>query len=97
MIQKKDSTTLGVMLGLFLPLILMSIFILFYSRQFSSLQNCIKHMITFDIMYKALSVSLMPGAGLFFLWSKINKLNQARGVLMMSLFYGVFVVILYMM
>jgi hypothetical protein len=38
----------------------------------------------------------MPGAGLFFIWSKMNKINQARGVLLMTLFYGVFVMLLYM-
>jgi hypothetical protein len=95
--QKKDSTTLGVFVGLLLPLILLSSFILYSSPKFGSIVACIEHFQNFNILYKALSVSLMPGAGLFFMWSHQNKLNQARGVLMMSLFYGVIVLLLYMM
>lgn len=95
--QKKDSTTLGVFVGLLMPAILMGIFILYSSPKFGSIAATLEHFQNYNIMYKALSVSLMPGAGLFFLWSRMNKLNQARGVLMMSLFYGIFVLVLYMM
>ncbi len=95
--KKNDSTTLGVFVGLLLPMIFMAIFILYSSARFDSVAMCVMHFQNYNILYKALSVSLMPGAGLFFIWSKMNKLNQARGVLMMSLFYGVLVLVLYMM
>lgn len=97
MIQNNsDSTTKGALIGLILPAIIMSIFILVSSSRFDSIGVTIKYYQTFDILYKVLSLSLMPGAGLFFLWSKNNKLNQARGTLLMTMFYGIFVLILYM-
>ncbi|MGD9992497.1 MAG: hypothetical protein AB7S69_04290 [Salinivirgaceae bacterium] len=96
--QKRDSVSLGVFVGLMLPLILMAAFIVYSynTTGLNSLISVVKHYQSYNILYKILSVSLMPGAGLFFYWSRINKLNQARGVLMMSLFYGVMVLVLYM-
>jgi len=94
--QKNDSTTLGVIVGFLLPLIVSFTIILFSSSHFESVKATIDHFQKYDILYKILSLSLMPGAGLFFIWSKMNKINQARGVLLMTLFYGVFVILLYM-
>ncbi|MDA3892687.1 MAG: hypothetical protein PF517_13570 [Salinivirgaceae bacterium] len=95
--NKKDSTAVGAIIGLFLPLIFMGAIILFSSSKFESIKATIDHFQTFDLLYKILSISLMPGAGLFLIWSKTNKLNQARGTLLMTLFYGVFVILLYLM
>lgn len=98
MLQKKsDSTTKGLVIGFILPLIFMSIIILVSSSKFDSIKATIDHFQTFGLLYKILSISLMPGAGLFLIWSNTNKLNQARGTLMMTFFYGVFVLLLYMM
>jgi len=98
MIRKNsDSATLGMIIGFILPLIFMSIIILFSSSKFDSIKATIDHFQTFGLLYKILSISLMPGAGLFLLWSNSNKLNQARGTLIVTLFYGVFVILLYMM
>ncbi len=94
--QKNDSTTLGVIVGFLLPLIVSFTIILFSCSHFESVKATIDHFQKYDILYKILSLSLMPGAGLFFIWSKMNKINQARGVLLMTLFYGVFVILLYM-
>ncbi len=90
---KRDSVSLGVFVGLILPLILVAAFIVY---SYKTTGSVVKHYQAYNILYKILSVSLMPGAGLFFYWSRINKLNQARGVLTMSLFYGVLVLVLYM-
>jgi hypothetical protein len=94
--QKNDSITLGVIVGFLLPLVVSFAIIFFSSSHFESIKATINHFQEYDILYKILSVSLMPGAGLFFIWSKMNKINQARGVLLMTLFYGVFVMLLYM-
>lgn len=93
--KNKDSITAGVIIGLVLPLILMAAIILYSSKNFESIKATIDHFQNFDLLYRILSISLMPGAGLFLIWSK-NKINQARGVLLMTLFYGVFVILLYL-
>lgn len=93
--KNKDSTTKGVIIGLLLPLIVMSLIILYSSKNFESIKATIEHFQKFKLLYQILSISLMPGAGLFLIWSK-NKLNQARGVLLITLFYGVFVILLYL-
>jgi len=96
MFQKNnDSTSVGVIVGLILPLIVMGAIILFSSSRFDSIKATIDHFQQFGLLYKILSISLMPGAGLFLIWSK-NRINQARGVLLMTLFYGVFVMLLYL-
>ncbi len=96
-IQKnKDSTTLGALIGLILPLVCMSAIILISSTRFESVKATFDHFQRFGLLYKILSLSLMPGAGLFLLWSRgEKKINQARGVLLMTMFYGVFVILLY--
>ncbi len=96
MFQKNnDSTSVGVIVGLILPLIVMGAIILFSSSRFDSIKATIDHFQQFNLLYKILSISLMPGAGLFLIWSR-NRINQARGVLLMTLFYGVFVIMLYL-
>lgn len=94
--NNKDSIILGIISGLILPLVGLSIFSLIVIEKFDSYMEMIKHFQFYSVWYKVLSLSLMPGAGLFFLWSKAGKMNQARAVLLMTLFYGVFVVILYL-
>ena len=95
--KNSDSTSKGVLIGLLLPLVIMSGIILISSSKFESIEATITHFQTFGLLYKILSISLMPGAGLFLIWSNSDKLNQARGTLLMTLFYGVFVLLLYMM
>ncbi len=91
-----DSTIKGAVIGIILPIIGFFVFLLIAGNRFDTIAQAIKHFQAYNILYKALSLSLMPNAALFFLWSKINKINQARGVLIFTLFYGVGVVILYM-
>lgn len=93
--KSNDNPKLGLLLGFALPLISLTVFSLASLNRFDSIQHMISHFQTFNIWYKVLSLSLMPGAGLFFLWNKNGKLNQARSVLLMTMFYGIFVLILY--
>lgn len=93
--NKKDSIQLGTLVGLLLPLVGLLIFSLSVIGKFDTYTEMIKHFQFYNVWYKILSLSLMPSAGLFFLWSKAGKINQARGVMLMTLFYGIFVVMLY--
>jgi hypothetical protein len=93
--MNRDSVLTGVITGMVIPLIVMSAIILVSSSKFESIGATIDHFVKFNLMYKILSLSIMPGAGLFLIWSK-NKINQARGVLLATLFYGVFVILLYL-
>jgi hypothetical protein len=95
--SQNDSILKGVITGLVLPVICLSIIILALSTRFGSFSDCIRIYQNLGILYKILSLSMMPSAGLFFWWSseRVNKINQARGILMMTLFYGVFVIVLY--
>lgn len=96
MIQNNSgSTTKGAIIGLLLPIIMMGIILLVSSSKFESLGATIQHFQNYNLLYKILSISLMPGAGLFLIWSKGDKLNQARGTLVVTLFYGIFVLLLY--
>lgn len=93
---QNDSPYLGVLAGLILPLVGVAIFSLLMKGKFESIDHMINHFQLFDVWYKVLSLSLMPGAGLFFLWSKAGKMNQARATLLMTMFYGIFVIVLYL-
>ncbi len=93
---KNDLVSTGAIIGLILPILFFGGFILFSSSRFDSVMDCLQHFQRTGVLYKVLSLCLMPGVGLFFLWSKYDKLNQARGMLLMSMFYGIIVLILYM-
>lgn len=93
--RPKDSATIGAIIGIVLPLIIACIVLLVANNNFDSFQATYNHFKFYGLLYKVLSASLMPNALLFFLWSKQNKLNQARSILLMTLFYGVFVMFLY--
>lgn len=93
--KNNDNPKLGIFIGLLLPLIGLGVFSLAVINKFNSFKHMIEHFQILNLWYKLLTLSIMPNAGLFFLWSKSGKINQARSMLLMTLFYGVFVVILY--
>lgn len=93
--QSNDITSKGVAAGLLIPFFFMLFFFLIASKDFDSITHTIEHYQNFGLTYKILSLALMPGAGLFFMWSKNNKINQARGTLLATLAYGIVVLILY--
>jgi hypothetical protein len=97
-ISQTDSVLKGVLFGTFLPPVILAVILLVLTPRFDSFIACVKFYQNLGILYKMLSLCMMPGAGLFFWWSsaRVNKINQARGILMMTLFYGVFVLVLYM-
>lgn len=94
--QNSDIVSVGVVSGIILPILFVLGFLIYSSSRFDSIAETARYFQNVGIMYKIVSVCLMPGAGLFFLWSRQNKLNQARGILLATMFYGIFVLILYM-
>lgn len=95
-LNKRDSVAVGAIVGIVLPAIALGIFFLTVSHRFDSYTAAVKHFLLYDLMYKVVTMSLMPNVALFFFWSKKDKLNQARGTLLMTLFYGIFVILLFM-
>jgi hypothetical protein len=93
---KKDLVSIGIIIGLLLPVIFCGAFIAYSSSRFGSFMACYKHFQLIGLLYKIVSLSLMPGVGLFFLWTKYNMLNNARGMLLITMFYGIVVLLLYM-
>jgi len=93
--RKQDSIANGALAGLVLPIFGMSIFFALVSHRFESLTQCILYFYHYQLLYKIVTLSLMPGVGLFFIWSHFNKLNNARGLLMVTLLYGILVMILF--
>lgn len=93
---KKDIPQVGILLGLLLPLVGLGVFSLAVIHRFDSFKQMIEHFQLFGMWYKVLTLSMMPNVGLFFLWTKLNKMNQARSILLMTLFYGIFVIILFL-
>ncbi len=95
--KMKDTPAMGMLVGLVLPIICLGIFLplVAYGKGFESVAECVHHFQTFGVLYKIVSLSLMPNAGLFFWWTYRNRLNMARGVLSMCLLYGVAIVAIY--
>ncbi len=94
--KPKDNHIIGIITGLLLPLVGLLAFSLAVIGKFDDLTAMINHFQLFNMWYKILSLALMPNVAMFFIWSKKGKMYQARSVLLMTLFYGVFVVILYL-
>ncbi len=90
-----DITSKGLAAGLLIPFLLMLAILSISSQKFDSFTATIQHYQNFNLLYKTLSICLMPGAGLFFHWSKTGKINQARGTLFATLAYGLLVLYLY--
>lgn len=97
--KKFDTPICGMIIGLLLPMLCMLIFLplVAYGKGYESVGECVKHFQNFGVFYKIVSLSLMPGVGLFFWWSHKNYLNLARGVLSMCLLYGVAIIVIYFM
>lgn len=93
----KDTPALGMLIGLLLPIVCLCIFfpLVAYGKGYSSVGECIRHFQTFGVLYKIVSLSLMPNAGLFFWLTRKEHLNLARGILSVCLLYGVAIIAIY--
>lgn len=97
--KHNDSPVKGMLVGLLLPIVCLGIFLplVAYGKGFDSVSECVRHFKAFGVLFKIVSLSIMPNAGLFFWWTYRNRLNMARGVLAMCLLYGVAIVAIYFM
>lgn len=88
---------MGMIIGLILPLISLAILLplIAYGKGFDSVSSCVRQFQTFGVLYKIVSLSLMPSAGLFFWWMHRGRVNMARGVLSVCLLYGVAILVMY--
>jgi len=92
-----ESPIIGMIVGLILPLICLCVFfpLVAYFKDFESVSSCIHQFQTFGLLYKIVSLSLMPSAGLFFWWMHRGRVNLARGILSICLLYGVAILVMY--
>ena len=93
MILKKDSIGLGLILGLFAPLLGL-IFFKMYKFSVFSFRETFQFMIYepgFKTLSVALSLSLLLNALLFTIYINTNKDNTAKGIFITTLVYGLIV------
>jgi hypothetical protein len=93
MILKKDSIALGLILGLFAPL-LGIVFFKMYKFGVFSFKETFQFMIYepgFKTLSVALSLSLLLNALLFTIYINTNKDNTAKGIFITTLIYGLIV------
>ncbi len=93
MIFKKDSIGLGLILGLFAPLLGL-VFFKFYQLSSLTIVEAFQYMIYqpgFKLLSVALSISLLLNALLFTIYINTNKDNTAKGIFITTLIYGLIV------
>jgi len=93
MILKKDSIGLGLILGLFAPLLGL-VFFKMYKFSVFSFKETFQFMIYepgFKTLSVALSLSLLLNALLFTIYINTNKDNTAKGIFITTLVYGLIV------
>lgn len=93
MILKKDSVGLGIILGLFAPLLGL-VFFKFYQMETLTITEAFQYMIYqpgFKILSVALSLSLLLNALLFTIYINTSKDNTAKGIFITTLIYGLIV------
>lgn len=93
MILKKDSIGLGLILGLFAPLLGL-VFFKMYKFSVFSFKETFQFMIYepgFKTLSVALSLSLLLNALLFTIYINTNKDNTAKGIFITTLIYGLIV------
>ncbi|MBC7936249.1 MAG: hypothetical protein H7Y86_12940 [Rhizobacter sp.] len=93
MILKKDSIGLGLILGLFAPLLGL-VFFKMYKFSVFTFKETFQFMIYepgFKTLSVALSLSLLLNALLFTIYINTNKDNTAKGIFITTLVYGLIV------
>ncbi|MCQ2374498.1 MAG: hypothetical protein MJ069_01165 [Salinivirgaceae bacterium] len=93
----KKQTLIGMIIGIVLPIICAAGYFYYTSlgRNISVI-DCFKaYKLMSALMFKILSFSLMPNAALFFLLVNKNYDDLAKGLLGITICYGVVVLLLY--
>ena len=87
---RKNSYLAGIITGLAAPLV---VFLLIYLFRFSgfSFSDYVSTLYKQQVLSAFLSLSIIPNLGMFFLFLRHNSERSSRGVLMATLFIGIFI------
>ena len=89
-----NSILFGLIMGIIVPMILLVIF--FNSTDYSSsFSSFIRSLSQLNILYKIISVCVIPNLLVFYLFIWKDRLLAARGVLMATLIYALTIFVLF--
>jgi len=78
--MKYNSQKVGILSGIILPLITLTIFILFQS-QHQAISLTIRNFFIYNVHTQVISLCALPNLLLFFIFMKTDRLLAARGVI----------------
>lgn len=78
----------GALLGLLLPFLGIVVFYLWNTHRFETLDEFFAFLSIADVLPKVISLSVLPNLLAFFVFTRINYLRSARGVLLSTLIIG---------
>lgn len=88
--------TTGIITGLILPVIFMVVFLLSVQHRFDTFADALRHFQFYNILFKIVSFSILPGVGLFMIAIRRNWLLFSKGLLISTLLMGAVVLVLYL-
>ncbi len=87
MTKKLDKLSLGLILGIFCPIVCI-LFLYQIKYNTRSIKEFMEMLSQIQILTKVLSLSIIPNLLLFFIFIWTNKLLSARGVLLSTIIYA---------
>lgn len=90
--SKFDSLTIGIVLGIAAPIITMLIVYLLKFNLYKA-DEVLDYLVAKQVFTKIVSLCVIPNLLLFFIFIRKNYLYSARGVLMATILFAVFVFI----
>ena len=93
--SRTDNVYFGAFLGLIFPVIGFLLYYLFFFYPKMSLEAYWNHLFEQHVMSAALSLSLLLNFAVFFYQISNHHYKAARGIIAVTLFYGIFVFIFY--
>ncbi len=88
-----NSTWVGLISGIFLPMVVIIFFYFFQDQDFEIVQ-LFRFLVEQEVFTKVLSLCIIPNLFIFFIFIWLNMLNAARGVLVSTFIYAFVIVIL---
>ena len=90
--SKFDALSLGLILGIVAPLLTLLI-VYFLKFNLYQIDELLDYLVTKQVFTKIISLCVIPNLLLFFIFIRKNYLYSARGVLMATILFAVFVFI----
>ena len=91
--ERKQLLT-GIILGFFAPILVLLVFYLMANTEVGFIEY-IQGWIKFDVFTKMFSLCVLINLGLFFIFLWREKMIYARGVLFSTIFWGIFIFVVY--